>query len=348
MSVEAVSWALNLAPVPVDAARKPNSACAFVLVGLANHAGPDGTAAFPSVDTLVRYTRLSERTVRTALDRLEQAGLLKPCAPEIIAARIRRADRRPQGWDLDLTRVRDDLDDRDIAALERQFPGLRDRILANQGSQGGYIAEASCAQSQTPVPVDNPVAETPVDNDIGGVQSLHPASGAGCSRRADGVQLTKQRGAAAAPELSIEPPGEPSAALARACDPPPVADGQGGGADSKFFSALGPGWLLSASQRARIASAAMSAVAEGWDASELAAFVGQNPSGARSPYAVLAARLSPTELPAPRNRPTPRRRPWCGHCDPNTRFLLDERGYPGDSPRRCPRCGPEPPRNDPA
>jgi hypothetical protein len=27
---------------------------AFVLVGLANHAGPDGTSAFPSVATLVR------------------------------------------------------------------------------------------------------------------------------------------------------------------------------------------------------------------------------------------------------------------------------------------------------
>ena len=47
---------------------QPSSACKFVLVGLANHAGPDGTAAFPSVATLVRYTGLSERTVRTRLD----------------------------------------------------------------------------------------------------------------------------------------------------------------------------------------------------------------------------------------------------------------------------------------
>ena len=70
MSVEAITWALNLAPVPADVHGKPNSACAFVLVGLANHADPDGTAAFPSVPTLVRYTRLSERTIRTALDRL--------------------------------------------------------------------------------------------------------------------------------------------------------------------------------------------------------------------------------------------------------------------------------------
>jgi hypothetical protein len=64
---------LNLAPVPADRGGQPSSACKFVLVGLANHAGPDGTGAFPSVAALVRYTGLSERTVRTCLDRL-QAG----------------------------------------------------------------------------------------------------------------------------------------------------------------------------------------------------------------------------------------------------------------------------------
>ena len=64
--VEVISWALNLAPVPADRGGQPSSACKFVLVGLANHAGPDGTGAFPSVATLVRYTGLAERTVRPA------------------------------------------------------------------------------------------------------------------------------------------------------------------------------------------------------------------------------------------------------------------------------------------
>jgi hypothetical protein len=80
-----------------------------VLVGLANHAGPDGTGAFPSVATLVRYTGLSERTVRTSLDRLEAAAIISACDPEIVAARIKRADRRPQGWDQSLSLVREDL-----------------------------------------------------------------------------------------------------------------------------------------------------------------------------------------------------------------------------------------------
>jgi hypothetical protein len=54
VSVEAISWALNLAPVPRDRGGKPNPACKAVLIGLANHAGPDGKEAFPAVRTLIR------------------------------------------------------------------------------------------------------------------------------------------------------------------------------------------------------------------------------------------------------------------------------------------------------
>ncbi len=60
MSVEAISRALNPALVPPGRSGQPSSACKFVLVGLANHAGPDGTGAFPSVATL---TGCSERTI---------------------------------------------------------------------------------------------------------------------------------------------------------------------------------------------------------------------------------------------------------------------------------------------
>jgi hypothetical protein len=81
VSVEAISWALNLAPVPRDRGGKPNPACKAVLIGLANHAGPDGKEAFPAVRTLIRYTCLSERTVRTALDRLQAEGIITACDP---------------------------------------------------------------------------------------------------------------------------------------------------------------------------------------------------------------------------------------------------------------------------
>src|SRR5579864_925779 len=72
--------ALDLAPA--DRGGQPSSACKFVLVGLANHAGPDGTGASPSVATLVRYTGLSERTVRNCLHRLAAEGIISPCDPK--------------------------------------------------------------------------------------------------------------------------------------------------------------------------------------------------------------------------------------------------------------------------
>lgn len=94
MSIEAITWALHTAPIPTG---RNASTLAFVLVGLAN---PDGHNAFPAVATLVRYTRLSERSVQYALRTLEDLGLITPSDPDIVAAYVKRADRRPKGWDL--------------------------------------------------------------------------------------------------------------------------------------------------------------------------------------------------------------------------------------------------------
>jgi hypothetical protein len=77
------------------------------------------------------------------------------------------------------------------------------------------------------------------------------------------------------------------------------------------------------------------ALSVGWTPAALAATAGANTGGVRSPYAVLAARLSPAELPALSVRPT--RPPWCGECDQGTR-LLD---FDSDAPRPCPRCKPQ-------
>ena len=216
MSVEAISWALNLAPVPADRGGQPSSACKFVLVGLANHAGPDGSGAFSSARTLIRYTGLSERTVRACLGRLEAAGLIRQCDPNIVAVRIKRADRRPRGCDLDLTRVRTDLDDEEVAALECQFPGLATRLAAaghsdDNGEPPAADGPASEVQSQHPV--------RPVDNPASGVQPSQPAPATGCNERAHGVQSAPSRGAVVAPEPYTEPPTEPSAACARTQGP---------------------------------------------------------------------------------------------------------------------------------
>jgi hypothetical protein len=98
MSIEAINWALNHAPIPTD--KKNSSSLAIVLVGLANHADSEGRNAFPAVKTLARYTRLKERAVQYALRDLENLDLIRPSDPDIIAAYVRRSDRRPNGWDL--------------------------------------------------------------------------------------------------------------------------------------------------------------------------------------------------------------------------------------------------------
>jgi hypothetical protein len=177
VSVEAFSWALNLAPVPRDRGGKRNPACKAVLIGLANHAGPDGTGAFPSVWRLMRYTELSERTVRTALDRLEADGVIRPCDPALVAAKIKREDKRPQGWDLAMHLIRDDLTGEEVASLEGQFPGLAARVAAMRADHKGQ-----------PQPAADPAAD--------GVQPSQrrgaAISGTGCNRCTRTVHRTIQ------------------------------------------------------------------------------------------------------------------------------------------------------------
>jgi hypothetical protein len=180
VSVEAISWALNLAPVPADRGGQPSSACKFVLVGLASHAGPDGTGAFPSAVTLVRYTGLSERTARTCLDRPDAEGIIRPCDPGIVVARIKRADRRSQGWDLNVGMVRDDLAEADIVKLERQFPGVAARPAASWScSIPAIIAPIPApATSGRPGRCDSAIpARAPTASRVGGgAQGLSAAS----------------------------------------------------------------------------------------------------------------------------------------------------------------------------
>lgn len=97
MSVQAMTWAMEQQLV-VD----PH-ACS-VLIALANHADRDGSGAFPSVETLQRYTKLSERTIRSKLALLEQSGMIRRGNQAIAAAHIHRADKRPVVWDLAMER----------------------------------------------------------------------------------------------------------------------------------------------------------------------------------------------------------------------------------------------------
>jgi hypothetical protein len=112
MSVEAVTWALSDAPdVPPQ--------CLAVLIGLANHAHPDGRGAYPSQETLAHYARKSVRSVRTDLAELERLGLIR---------RALRSGRRVVVWDL---------------AIERRRPAAHP-----VDKPAGHVPERQCASAQ--------------------------------------------------------------------------------------------------------------------------------------------------------------------------------------------------------
>lgn len=91
MSVEAISWVLNDAPdVPPQ--------LVAVLIGLANHAAPDGRGSYPSQPTLAKYARKSSRAVRDDLAKLEVLGLIRRGDQRLVSHLP--TDRRPVVWDL--------------------------------------------------------------------------------------------------------------------------------------------------------------------------------------------------------------------------------------------------------
>lgn len=69
LSVQAISWVLDHS----ESRLGPR----HVLISIANHSKSDGTGAWPSVSTIARESKLSEREVRYALRELEKSGELK-------------------------------------------------------------------------------------------------------------------------------------------------------------------------------------------------------------------------------------------------------------------------------
>ena len=101
MSIEAINWALNHAPIPTD--RKDASTLAITLIALANHSGPDGRDAFPSLERIMRYTRLSRRTIQRSLRSLEELSLICSGNTRVRDAKIPEANSRPQVYNLVLS-----------------------------------------------------------------------------------------------------------------------------------------------------------------------------------------------------------------------------------------------------
>lgn len=68
MSVEAFAWALS---VPIGGNQK------IMLLGLANHAHPDGTESYPGLDTLAKYGFCDRSTARRNVRKLEELGWIR-------------------------------------------------------------------------------------------------------------------------------------------------------------------------------------------------------------------------------------------------------------------------------
>lgn len=101
MSLRATLWALYEAPAKDPTAR-------LVLVVLADHAGDDGRDAFPSVARIASAIEVSDRSVQRHLRDLEEAGLIVKGDQDRVKAAIKRGDRQPVCYDLQLGVVRGD------------------------------------------------------------------------------------------------------------------------------------------------------------------------------------------------------------------------------------------------
>ena len=90
-----MTWALHSAPVG-------DARDLLVLLALADFASPDGRGCFPSMSTVARAARCSERTAQRSLRALEAAGLIRRGDQELVSHY--RKDKRPVVWDLALER----------------------------------------------------------------------------------------------------------------------------------------------------------------------------------------------------------------------------------------------------
>lgn len=98
MSVQALNWVLEECP------DLPKHLVALMM-GLANHADPEGRGAYPSQARLAWYTRKEERSVRRDLDEAEQLGLIRRGDQRMVLHLD--VDRRPVVWDLAVELKRD-------------------------------------------------------------------------------------------------------------------------------------------------------------------------------------------------------------------------------------------------
>lgn len=101
MSIDAMKWALQEAPIPHSQTHIRDR---LVLVYLADRHNPDTEACWPSVGRIARDLGVSEPTVRNAIRELKDLGLISPASQHWVENYPK--GRRPNVWQLHMDRTR--------------------------------------------------------------------------------------------------------------------------------------------------------------------------------------------------------------------------------------------------
>lgn len=158
MSTDAVTWAMDHAPMLRTDKGKPDTTARHVLQALAEHARPDGTGACPSVLRIQYRTGYDRTTVQRALRRLEKGELIARDGMSEGRTRWKLAMhlRRPETDWSDLEREEDDFR---AAAAERKRRS-RSKGVTHSASVTVTHSEPATERDIQPTPDDVTDAES--------------------------------------------------------------------------------------------------------------------------------------------------------------------------------------------
>ncbi|TDT95338.1 helix-turn-helix protein [Streptomyces sp. 846.5] len=213
MSVEAVKWAMDDAPMLLTEKGRPDTTARFVLSALAEHAHVDGTNSYPSVPRIQYKTGFNRRTVQDALGRLEAAGLITAMGTKHSCT----------NWTLSLRRKRPAADWEQLSdETEKRRAATAERVRRHRARQ----VTPSDGVTETPLNSVTGNGVTPSDAEVTPSNEIRNAVEQRSVTPSDAPEPPAQP--------SGEPPEEPSLFAAppqaeretpRAAAPAPVSDG---------------------------------------------------------------------------------------------------------------------------
>ncbi|MFF5505863.1 helix-turn-helix domain-containing protein [Streptomyces roseolus] len=145
MSHQAVTWAMDNAPMLLTEKGKPDTTARTILQVLADYAHADGTNARPSVMRIQYRTGFDRRTVQRALRRLQAAGLIVKAGTvgDCVNWTLRLKLRRPASdWD-DLKTAEEA---ERAAAAERQRKSRARRVTETASVTGESVTNSASAR----------------------------------------------------------------------------------------------------------------------------------------------------------------------------------------------------------